>query len=417
MRRSSIARLNPGISKWINPSTVAKSVNRSFDNGKVAAYRVTRHLTLAGGLAVYWILGITVFSQNLGSNVRFFNDDFDRVIYSQRGAWALDGLVPYRGVFSEYPHVATYILGAPYLAGSLDFAAYRAVFSLVMCFFLGATIVLLRRMLPGREWLAHLMLLPGPLYFTSNRFDIVASFFVLLAFWYLQKGRNAATGVCLGVAVLTKWYPVVLLPLCLSYVYRRDRRFGWPLLTAFAVTCVAIVLPSLVGAGLRAVLRPYAFHAGRGLEMVSLPALLHLYVVQWLGVTVPPRLVSILCLGGVLLAVGASVRARVDSTERVVSWSVVIIASALLVSTVWSPQWMLWLLPLMILSARTTGDVLTVVAYGVIAYLVFPLLHDGLQRLESIPVKVGALVIYGVLIRTVIVAHRTDTPRGESPRS
>jgi uncharacterized membrane protein len=375
-----------------------------------------RHLTLAGGLAVYWVLGATVFSQNLGLNVRFFNDDFDRVIYSQRGAWALDGLVPYRGVFSEYPHVATYILGAPYLAGSLDFATYRAVFSLLMCLFLGATIVLLRRMLLGRESLAYLMLLPAPLYFTTNRFDIVASLFVLLAFWYLQKGRDVASGVCLGVAALTKWYPLLLLPSCVSYVYRRDRRFGWPLVMAFAVTCVAIVLPSLIGAGLRAVLRPYAFHAGRGLEMVSLPALLHLYVVQWLGVTVPPRLVSILCLGGVLLVVGAGIRARVDSMERVVSWSVVIIASALLLSTVWSPQWMLWLLPLMILNARTAGDVLTIVAYGVIAYLVFPLLHDGLHRLESIPVKVGALVIYAILIRTVIVAYRNDKPKGLSPQ-
>ena len=68
--------------------------------------------------------------------------------------------------------------------------------------------------------------------------------------------------------------------------------------------------------------------------------------------------------------------------ERVVSWSVVILASSLLLSTVWSPQWMLWLLPLMILIARTTGDVLTIVAYGVIAYLVFPLLHDGFHGLD-----------------------------------
>ena len=57
-----------------------------------------------------------------------------------------------------------------------------------------------------------LMLLPAPLYFTSNRFDIVASFFVLLAFWYLQKGRDVATGVFLGVAALTKWTPLFCCP-------------------------------------------------------------------------------------------------------------------------------------------------------------------------------------------------------------
>ena len=101
---------------------------------------------------------------------------------------------------------------------------------------------------------------------------------------------------------------------------------------------------------------------------------------------------------------------------RVVSWSVVILASALLLSTVWSPQWMLWLLPLMILNARTTGDVLTIVAYGVIAYLVFPLLHDRLHGWVD-PVTLGSLVIYAILIRTVIVAHRNDNPTCLSPRA
>jgi uncharacterized membrane protein len=377
---------------------------------------VKRYLALAGGLALYWLAGITVFSDNLGSHIRFFNDDFDRVIYSQRGAWALDGLIPYRGVFSEYPHVATYLLGLPYFFVRDDYAAYRAIFSLLMCVCLGATIVLLQRMLPGREWLAYLMLLPAPLYFTINRFDIVASLFVLLGFRSLQKGRQAASGMCFGIAALTKWYPVLLLPLCLSYLYRRDRRFAWTLVIAFIVTSVVIVMPSLVGAGLRAVLRPYAFHASRGLEMVSLPALLHLYASQWLGVTVPPRLVSGVGLGGVLLAVGASVRAGVDSIDRVFSWSVVILAMSLLLTTVWSPQWMLWVLPLMILIARTTGDMVSLVAYGVIGYLVFPLIHDGLHGLESIPVKVGSFIVYGILIRTVVVAYWNDKPNQPPPR-
>src|SRR4029453_8308474 len=182
------------------------------------------------------MLGITVFSDNLGSHIRFYNDDYDREIFSQRGAWALTGLVPYRGVFSEYPHVATYLLGLPYFFVANDYAAYRAVFSLLMCVCLGTMIVLLQRMLPGRESLAYFMLLPAPLYFTINRFDIVVSLFVLLGFWCLQKGRDAASGVCFGIATLTKWYPLLLLPLCISYIYRPDRRVNWTLVLAGAAT-------------------------------------------------------------------------------------------------------------------------------------------------------------------------------------
>src|SRR4030095_4427066 len=243
-------------------------------------------------------------------------------------------------------------------------------------------IVVLQRMLPGRESLAYLMLLPGPLYFTTNRFDIVASLFLLLALWFLQDQRGTASGVCLGLATLTKWYPVLLLPLWLLYAYRRDRRIARSLVIAFVATCTLTALPALVGAGIRAVLRPYAFHASRGLEFVSLPALLHLYAVQGLGVTIPPRLVQVLCLGGVMAAVVASIRARTDSIEQVASWSRVILSTSIVLSTVWSPQWMLWVLPLMILIARRTSDVPWIVAYGVLGYLVFPLIHDGLPGLE-----------------------------------
>ena len=367
---------------------------------------------------MYWWLGITVFVDNLGSNVRFFNDDFDRVIFAQRGTWALEGLVPYRGVFSEYPHVATYVLGLPYLFVGGDYAAYRAVFSLLMCVALGAVIVLLRRMLPGRESLAYLMLLPAPLYFTINRFDIVATLFVVLGLRQLQKGRDAASGACLGIAALTKWYPLALLPLIVSYISRRGRPVSAAvsLPVAFAVTCVAIVLPSLAGAGFRAVLRPYAFHAGRGLEMVSLPALVQFYASQWIGVVIPPWLVGAVCLGGVAAAVAASLRAHVDSMDDVLSWSVVILATSILLSTVWSPQWMLWVLPLMILIARTTGDVAAIVAYGVVSYLVFPLIHDSLHGLESVPVRLGSFAVSCILIRTVVVAYRRAAAAPQTTR-
>ena len=140
--------------------------------------------------------------------------------------------------------------------------------------------------------------------------------------------------------------------------------------------------------------------------MVSLPALVYAYTLQWLGVTLPPRLVEFVCLSGVLFAVYASVYARVDSIERLIAWSAVIVTASLLLSTIWSPQWMLWLLPLMILIARGAWDVAWLVAYGVIGYLVFPLIHDGLHGLDSIPVRIGSVLIYVILARTLVVAYR-----------
>ena len=203
------------------------------------------------------------------------------------------------GVFSEYPHVATYLFGLPYFIVRDNFFAYLAIFSLVMCVCLFALILVLQRMMPGREALAYLSAAAaGAALFHNESLRHRRHAVRVAGPVYLQHGRGALTGVCLGVATLTKWYPLLLLPLWLSYVYRCVPAQARAIVIAFALTCGAIVLPSLAGAGIRAVLRPYAFHASHGLELVSLPALLHLYIVQWLGVTIPPRVVGLVFLPG-----------------------------------------------------------------------------------------------------------------------
>jgi hypothetical protein len=122
--------------------------------------------------------------------------------------------------------------------------------------------------------------------------------------------------------------------------------------------------------------------------------------------------VSALCLGGVSVAVGASVQARVETMDQVACWSVVILSWSILLSTVWSPQWMLWVMPLMILIARPTRDVPWLVAYGIIAYLIFPLIHDKLHGLDTVPIRLGTFAVYAILLRTIVVAHRRAVGEG-----
>lgn len=367
-----------------------------------------QHLAIAACLALVWLIGEGVFRENLGSELRFFTDNYERDVYAQRGAWAIDGRVPYRDVFSEYPQVATYVLGLPYLVVGDDRTAYLSVFSLMMCVWLGATIILLRQMLAEGKSRAYLLLLPPVLYFAYNRFDLVSSFFVLLSLWCVDRRRHAATGVCLAVATLTKWYPALLLPLVLSYEYRRERRFDWALVAAFGVTSALIVAPILVAGGLRAVAQPYAYHAGRGLELVSLPALVYEASKQGLGFDLGQRLVRVTCLGLVIAVVLASVVARVESVDKLARWSLAVIASSVLVSPICSPQWILWLLPLMILTARNRRDVSWIVAYAILNYLAFPLIYDIVGH-ASLPLAVVSLLVFGILLRTVIVSARTES--------
>ena len=103
-----------------------------------------------------------------------------------------------------------------------------------------------------------------------------------------------------------------------------------------------------------------------------------------------------------------------DSIQHVASWSVVILSTAILLFTVWSPQWLLWLMPLMILTARPASDVTSAVAYGVVGYLKSsPLIHDALHGLGSFRSDSETFVVYAIRFRTIAVAYQESG--GERP--
>lgn len=363
------------------------------------------HWVLAGGLAVCWVLYATLLRDNAGLPVRAFVDDYDHSVYAERGSWAPTGRLPYRDAFSEYPPLATYVFALPYLVVGNDRVAYRAAFSLLMAAALYGTIVLLWRMLPTKKSRAYLLLLPAGLYFSLNRFDLLASGLALLSLRCLGARWSAVAGACLGAAALTKWYPALLLPVYLSYEYRQDRAGAWRLLLAFGATAAALMAPLAALGGLETLLRPYAFHAGRGLEMVALPALVSRAARYWAGVDLGIRLPQIACLLPIAAAVVASAVARVDTVERVTCWALTIAGMCVLLSTIWSPQWILWVLPLMILTARPAGDLPWVVAYGILTYVAFPLFFDAFGH-QTWHLAVVALALDAILLRTVVVAHR-----------
>jgi hypothetical protein len=362
---------------------------------------------LLTGLAIVWALGISVLRSNCSSNVRLFNDDYDRSIYSMRGAWALNRTVPYRDVPSEYPQLATYLFGLPYLVAgraSRDYRVYSDIVSGVMLCFLYGAIVLLYRMLPARKGRAYLMLLPGALYFSYNRFDIVPSVLVLASLFFLQRGSHIAAAVCLASGALTKWYPGLLLFTYVSYRWTIDRRMDWRMILAFAATCLAILVPTAAAGGIAAVMQPYTIHANRGSGFVALPGLI-MSASKWLGVHFEASVLTHAFLACSLIPVAFSAFARIETFEQVIDWTIVVTGSFVLFSRIWSPQWVLWLLPLMILNGRTPSDIRWIAAYGILSYVAFPLLFDFLGP-ESGPLMAVAALVFAVIARAIVTSIR-----------
>jgi uncharacterized membrane protein len=359
---------------------------------------------LAVILLVIWLLFISVLRANLSNSlnyIRWFNDNNDRWIYMQLGEWFPQHSLPFVIVPSEYAQIPTYLFGLLYLFIPTSdvqrvYFLHSSIFSLLMLVILFFTIRMLYAMLPGRKWLAYLMFLPGTLYFTYNRFDILPAFLALWSLLLLRRQKFVATGVLLGIGTLTKWYPALLLPVYLSYDYALYKRVNWKMILAFTITCILIALPTILTGGLAAFLEPYLLHAGRGLEQVSLPMLLLLFFSN-IGLYPSLELLTYAFLVLQFLPAPLGLFAHIDTEEKLLQWNILVIGAFIVFSRIYSPQWLLWLMPCLILAVRNWFDVALIIFYNLVTYMNFPIIVDIYSN-TSTGYKIGGAVTAVVLV-------------------
>ncbi len=315
-----------------------------------------------------------------------FNDHHDIWIYSQRGSWATTGQQPYRDVFSEYPQIATWLFAVPHVAvdawSQLSGASqkgeqsYRYVFSGLMAIFLAGTIAMLHALRRDHKWLAFLLLLPASCYFTHNRFDIVPAFLTLASLAALRRTHLHSAFVLLAIATATKWYALVMMPVFTVYVYQTNRRVLFSAISSYALVLFAIFLPTLLAIGWQGFLIPYKFHLTRTTNSESL---LHLVTVTFTRLGIQHTLVETVLMKVFLLLQFAIAPlcaiSRIDTWDKVVRWSALSIMCFMLFAKFCSPQWILWIVPLLVLLVRTPSEMAGIVVLDLVIYVYFPYIY------------------------------------------
>ncbi len=301
----------------------------------------------------------------------------DIPVYASYGTAIEDGAVPYRDIRPEYPPGALPAFVVPALL-SEDEPGFRNAFEWLMAAFGVAAVLLAALILRGlgasreRTVAALALVAAFPLLLGSvvlTRFDLYPAALVLAALAALVHRRDRLGFGLLGAAVAVKLYPAVLVPVALGYVWRRrGRREALVCLAVSAGVVVLAFLPFLVVAP-DGVAHSIGRQLSRPLQIESLGSALYLAAHHLVGLDVEMRsghgsqnlhatgtAVAAILLS--LVQVGALVwiwLRRPSSAEELVRWSAAALVAFVALGKVLSPQFLIWLAPVVPLVASVRG--------------------------------------------------------------
>ena len=386
-------------------------------------------------LAAGWALTLWLFP---------FSDERvnDLFVYRLFTVPVLDGELPYRDVFFEYPPLAAPAIALPGLLGSTE-EAFRLAFAGWTLALAGA-VMLLCGALAARTggdrrralFAAALMpLLCGAL--VRTHFDLAPVALLLGALVLLIDGRPRWGMAVLGMAAMTKGFPIVAAPVALAWLApRTDRR---TLLQSALALAAALAIPALIAVAFSpgGALDAVRYHAERPVQVESLPATA-VNALDYLGVGEARRLSShrsdglehpaagalagagllalLLLLGGLTRNQYIESRSRRTSGTRglVLAALAAVLAFAAL-GKVLSPQYVLWLVPLGALAFAWRMHALAAAlgAAALLTQLEFPSRYLDLVDREPFPLALVALRNLALLVALGLALRALQPGREE----
>jgi uncharacterized membrane protein len=389
----------------------------------------------------------------------FKSDFFDSLRYSSTGLYfdyasqMFQGAVPYRDFPLEYPPLAILFLALPGLAGS-DLSGYAISFTVEILVFdlLGLYLIFaisrLRGLRCGTTLSVYTLSLLALWPVTVTRYDLIPAIMALAAIYCFMRDKTGTSWTILAAGTMTKLFPIIIAPLFLlsSLLHRQ---YGRAIRGAgvFALTALVIAIPFIVLSP-RGLLESFTYQTQRGLQIESLYASL-LLVGQALHLIETPlefdfgsvniaghladtlARVSLLVLLFLLLVVywycfntmrvanqHNSLASDTGAQGELLNFSLLVTLVFIVFNKVLSPQYLVWLYPIVPLVSGKWKPVLWGVFLAAAALTTYLFPYHYLELLDlkvtEIVVLVSRNVLLGAMLLLLMNRFRTGAPRVQS---
>ena len=410
-------------------------------------------ITVILGILVHTLILILVFN----SGIYGTEENPDTIRYFNYSLGIMQGQLPYLDFAVEYPPLALVFFTLPHLvAPNLDmyqyaFAAQILFFDLLGLFLISALSRRLGFHLASTLAIYTLALLAiGPI--LISRYDLIPAIMVLASLYAFSQNKHKLSWVILALGMMTKIYPAIIAPIFLLYHFhhRQYRRIITGMST-FVVTTVIIMAPWLVLSpdGLWHFL---SYHAQRGLHLESTYSSF-LLLGQTLGLTLvhveeafkvqnvtSPLADTLAMISPIIVILSAVVvywffynsqRAKTNvelppssitrpDIANITNYSFLVILAFIFTNKVFSPQFIIWLYPLVPLITGQWRHASWVVflLVGVLTYYIFPFPEHYGELIQGNFKMIAVLLSRNILLialACLVLDWTTLRPRHRQP--
>lgn len=399
-------------------------------------------------LAAHWVQKSPCMDGGWHSNIQYTKFCYTDVLALYFAEGLNEGKVPYRDHPVEYPVVTGYFMGVlglpvhaygadrPELNQAMWFYNANALVLSALAVAAVATILALRR---RRPWDAAMFALAPALVLTATvNWDMLPIAFAAFGLYAWVRKRPLLAGLLLGIGAAAKMWPLFLLGpiLVLGLRSARIRATVTTIVTTLA-TIVALNLPVYYWAhdGWRRFFdlnseRPIdwgtLWYIGRYLDgkwFAGVPGDQGPF--QWLSANIPTlNMLSYALFGLACVAIGG-LAMLAPRRPRLAALAFLVVAAFLIFSKVWSQQFTLWLLPLIVLARPRWGAFLVWQAAEVGYFFAFygqllgtatgsPVIPEGVFVLAA-TFRLAAVVALCVFVIRDILRPELDVVRHTYP--